>query len=194
MQVQPGLTDVDNRPQISLDNALRVDGVHPATSGVILCGQRREIACGEVLRFDLMVGGLRTWELVRAPEGSKASFIGAQLAQTEAPGVYVVRCVLSGGFSREVDIVAFPDKALDLLGPKSMIGGDRRLVARGIINDPRATRATIAAALEDEQLPERHPHHPPVSLTYGFDGAIIGVTRGFSVQSYGGVQATGGAR
>lgn len=165
--------DTPSRPQIILTEALLVEGVHPATAGVILEGHRREVGVNEVLRFTLAVDTTRTWELVRAPEGSKASLLQAQLAPVDLPGVYVIRCALSGGWTREIEIVAFSEKALDCMGSKSMGGGDRRLVARSIINDPRATRESLCAALEG-RLPG-----------FGFDGAIIGVSKGFSLNAYG---------
>lgn len=162
----------ESKPQINLEQALCVEGVHPATSGAIREGHRREIQVGELLRFTLAVDTTRTWTLVRAPEGSKATLLQAQLMPVDLPGLYVVRCTILGGFSRDVEIVAFTEKALDCLGAKNMVG-DRRLVARSIINDARATRESLSAALEGE-LPG-----------FGFDGAIVGVAKGFNLHAHG---------
>jgi hypothetical protein len=95
-----------------------------------------------------------TFTLLRSPPAVNASptprrLDGGQLA-INRPGLYVVRCTLSGGWHRDIAVAAFSPKALEKLQLHYEMRLQRRKRLRSIVADPRVTPETIVAALEGE--------------------------------------------
>jgi len=87
------------------------------------------------------------WELARAPAASKAKLDGRRLVPDMA-GLFVVACTLPGNWRREILVAAFPPDALDLVGYLPSQQLQKRLRLRAIVQDPNATRESVAAGIE----------------------------------------------
>jgi hypothetical protein len=145
----------------------------PAFNHELIPGRACEVIVGESVEFVQArpyPGSL--WELARAPEGSKAKLSGRRLVPDRA-GLYIVACTLPGGWRREINATAFPPEALDLVGYLPTQQLQKRMRLRAIVEDPNATRETIAAGLEDGET--------DLATLAGYTGKKRG---GFRVENY----------
>jgi hypothetical protein len=127
----------------ALPEALAIRTTHWSTSGIVRVGQRREIEVGRSCELMWRVGPItRSWALIRRPQKSTASLVGAKLVPDVA-GVYVVTLTIAG-LVRTIELVAIAAALADLIGPADG-PNDRLKTLRGRLNDGRTTESIIAA-------------------------------------------------
>lgn len=138
----------------ALASSIHLLTVQPEHGGRCVAGVRREAIVGETFALAVTLRAHAEIVVARRPPTSSAILSHEGRFCPDAPGLYTFRVTLDGGWSREVEIVAFTPRQLDSVCQAGTVGVDRRAVLRSVVNDAKCSPATIAAALESVPSPE----------------------------------------
>ena len=171
---QPGVVLLDNgttRPKSTDPCPIRAKYPSPQFDHELIANAAVDAIVGESIQFVPVHPHFATlsWTLVRAPAGSRASMQAGRIV-ADVPGLFVLECVLGGGWVREVLIAAYPSATLDAMVYPPSMGLQRRNRLRAITRDPKVTSERLEAALEGDQvnfhallgIPAKAPFNPNI--------------------------------
>lgn len=136
------------RPKGYDPHPLRASYACPDFDHEVIPGAPVDAIVGETLRLALATPLSQVdWTVVRTPGGSAARFIDGQICP-DVPGLYVLDVRLGGGWTREVQIVAYPESARHQMIYPPKEARRSRVRLRAITRDQNITPASIIVALE----------------------------------------------